>query len=137
MKSCSKLTTFNDSFQMLKQGNGEDCLRQTQCYEWYQRSKSGRKFTEDDRKTGEPFTSADDDHIEKLHIVVRVNRRLIAREVREKVEISTGSCSTILSERLYLRPVLAGPCLHISHGPRIFDEARGDSSRNCHILQIW
>ena len=40
---CLKLgKSFMETFQMLQQAYGEDCLSRTQCYEWYQRFKSGR-----------------------------------------------------------------------------------------------
>jgi hypothetical protein len=51
VKFCFKLATaFTETFQMLKQANGEDYLSRTQCYEWYQRLKSDRTSTEDDPK---------------------------------------------------------------------------------------
>jgi hypothetical protein len=46
--------TFTESFQMLQQPYGEDCLSRTQCHEWYQRLKSGRTSIEDDPKSGRP-----------------------------------------------------------------------------------
>jgi hypothetical protein len=70
---------------MLKQAYGEDCLSRTQCYEWYQRFKSGKTSIEDDPKTGQPATSTDSDHVEKVRAVIRENRRLTVREVSEEV----------------------------------------------------
>jgi hypothetical protein len=84
MKFCLKLaTTFIETFQMLKQAYGEYRLSRTQCYEWYQRYKSARTSTEDDPKIGRPCTSTDDDHVEKVHAVIRENRHLTVREVSE------------------------------------------------------
>ena len=49
VKFCFKLgKTFTETFQMLQQAYGEDCLSRTQCYEWYQRFKLGRTSIEDD-----------------------------------------------------------------------------------------
>ena len=78
---------------MLQQAYGEDCLSRTQCYEWYQRFKSGRTSI-DDPKSGRPSSSTGDDHIEKVRSVIRENRRLTIREVSEEV----GNCKTILIE---------------------------------------
>ena len=36
--------TFTETFQMLQQAYGEDCLSRTQCHGWYQRFKSGRTY---------------------------------------------------------------------------------------------
>ena len=75
---------------MLKQAYGEDYLSRTQCYEWYQRFKSGRTSIEDDPKSGQNSSSTGDVHIEKVRSV-RENRRLTLREVSEGVEICKSS----------------------------------------------
>ena len=99
VKFCFKLgKTFAETFQMLQQAYGVDCLSRTQCYEWYQRFKSGRTSIEDDPKSGRPFSSTGDDHIEKVRSVIRENRRLTIREVSEEVGICKSSCHTILTE---------------------------------------
>ena len=63
--------TFTETFQMLQQAYGEDCLSRTQCHEWYQRFKSGRTSIEGDPKSGRPSTSMDDDHVEIVLAVIR------------------------------------------------------------------
>jgi len=72
---------------MLQQAYGEDYLSHTQCHEWYQHFKSGRTSIEDDPKSGRPFTSMDNDHVEKVLASIRQNRRLTVREVAEEVGI--------------------------------------------------
>ena len=67
IKFCFKLgKTFMETFQMLQQANGEDCLSRTQCHEWYQHFKSGRMSIEGNPKSGQPSSSRDDDHVEKV-----------------------------------------------------------------------
>ena len=67
IKFCFTLEkTFTETFQMLQQSYGEDCLRRTQCHEWYQRFKSDRTSIEDDPKSRRPSTSMDDDQAEKV-----------------------------------------------------------------------
>jgi hypothetical protein len=92
---------------MLKQAYGEDCLNRTQCYEWYQRFKSGRKSTEENPKTGQPSTSMDNNHVEKVHAVICENRRRTVREVSEEVGIRKRSCHTILTKKLEVHLVAA------------------------------
>ena len=88
VKFCFKLgKTFTETFQMLQKAYGEDCFSRTQCYEWYQRFKSGRTSIEDDPKSGRPSSSTGDDHIEKVHSVKSENRRLTIREVSKEVGI--------------------------------------------------
>ena len=111
MKFCLKLgKTFTETFQMLQQAYGKDCLSHTQCYKWYQRFKSGRMSIEDDPKSGRPSSSMGDDHIEKVHSVIHENRRLTIREVSEEVGICKSSCHTILTEKLKMHCVAAKLC---------------------------
>jgi len=111
VKFCLKLgKTFTETFQMLQQAYGEDCLSHTQCYEWYQRFKSGRTSIEDDPKSGWPSSSTGDNHIEKVHSVIRENRRLTIREVSEEIGICKSSCHTILTEKLKMHHVAANFC---------------------------
>ena len=88
---------------MLQQAYGEGCLSRTQCYEWYQRFKLGRTPIEDDPKSGRPSSSTGDDHIEKVHTVIRENRRLTVREVSEEVGICKRSFHTILTAKFVPR----------------------------------
>ena len=81
---CYKLgKTFMETFQMLQQAYGEDCLSRTQCQKWYQHFKLGRTSIEDDPKSGRPSMSMDDDHVEKVLAVICQNHRVTVREVAE------------------------------------------------------
>jgi hypothetical protein len=91
---------LSEIFQMLKQADGEDCLSCTQCYEWYQCLKLGRTSTEDDPKTELPHTSTDNDHVEKVHVVICENRFLTLHEVSKEVGPSKSVCHPILTEEL-------------------------------------
>ena len=124
VKFCFKLgKTFTETFQMLKQVYGEDCLSRTQCREWYQRFKSGRTSNEDDPKTGRPSTSMDDDHVKKVLAVIRQNRRLTVREGAKGAVCGlrsahfAGECALLKPEKCHLflpSPMHACP----RHGPR-------------------
>jgi hypothetical protein len=85
VKFCLKLArTCTETFQMLKQGNGEDCLSRTQCYEWYQPFKSGSLSTEYDLRTDRPSTSTDDDNFKGVQAVIFAYRSLAVCEVSEE-----------------------------------------------------
>ena len=49
----------------------------------------------------------DDDHVEKVLVVIRQNRLLTVREVAEEVGISKSSYHLILAEKLKMRRVAA------------------------------
>jgi len=101
IKFCFKLgKTFTETFQMLQQAYGEDCLSSKQCHEWYQHFKSGRMSIENDSKSGWPSTSMDDDHIEKVLAMICQNCRLTVCEVAEEVGICKSSCHLILTDKL-------------------------------------
>jgi transposase len=108
VKFCKKKKkTFTETFQMLQQAYGENCLSRTQCYKWYQRFKPGRTSIEDDPKSGRPSSSTGDDHIQKVRSVIRENRRLTVCEVSKEVGICKSSCHTILTEKLKMPRVAA------------------------------
>jgi hypothetical protein len=66
-------------------------MSRTQYYEWFKRFKVGRMSVGEDPKPGRPSTPTNDDHVERVRAVIRVNRRLTVREVAEEVGISLGS----------------------------------------------
>ena len=71
IKFCLKLRkTFTETFQVLQQAYGEDCLSRTQCHEWYQRFKSDRTSIEDDPKSERSSTTI------TLRKCLRVSRTL-------------------------------------------------------------
>ena len=108
VKFCFKLgKTFTETFQMLQQAYGEDCLSHTQCHEWYQCFKWGRTSIEEDPKSGRPSTSMDDDHVEKVLAVIRQNRLPTVREVAEEAGICKSSCHLILTDKLKMHRVAA------------------------------
>ena len=84
IKFCFKLgKTFTETFQMLQQSYGEDCLSHTQCHKWYQHFISDRTSIKDDPKSGRPSMSMDDDHVEKVLAVIHQNCCLTVREVAD------------------------------------------------------
>ena len=70
----------------------------TQCYERFKRFEKGRMSVGEDLRPGQPSTSSDDDHLERVRDVIRGNSRLTVREVANEVGISIGSCHQILTE---------------------------------------
>ena len=108
VKFCFKLgKTFTETFQMLQQAYGEDCLSCTQYHKWYHRFKSGRTSTKDDPKSGRPSMSMDDDHIKKVLAAVHQNRCLTVGEVAEEVGICKSLCHLILTDKLKMGHVAA------------------------------
>jgi len=46
-------------------------MSQTQCYEWFKCFKEGRMSVGEDPRSGLPSTSTNDDHVKRVHAVIR------------------------------------------------------------------
>jgi len=66
----------------------------------------------EDPSPGQNFTSANNDHVKRVHAVIRGNHPLTVREVADEVGISKGSCHQIFTEKLQMCCVSAKfmPC---------------------------
>jgi len=103
-KFCCKLgKNFTETFQLLNQVYGKDCMSRTQCYEWFKHFKEGRMSVREDPRPGRPSTSTNDDHVKR----VRGNHRVIVQEVADEVGITTESCHQISTEKHQVRRVSA------------------------------
>ena len=63
---CKLGKNFTETFQLLNQEYGEDCMSRTQCYEWFKLFKEGRMSIGEDPRPGRPSTSINDDHVERV-----------------------------------------------------------------------
>jgi len=97
---CTVGKKFAETFQLLNQAYGEDCVGLMQCYEWFKRFKEGRMSVGEDSRPGRSSTSTNEDHVERVRGVILGNRRLTVREVADKMGISIGSCHQIFTEKL-------------------------------------
>jgi len=108
VKFCCKLGKyFTETFKLLNQAYGEDCMSRTQCYEWFKRCQEGRMSVGEDSRPGRNSTSTNDDYVERVRVVIHGNRRLTVREGADEVGISVGSCHQIFAEKLQMRRVSA------------------------------
>ena len=108
VKFCCKMDkNFTETFQLLNQTYGEECMSRTQCYEWFKRFNKGGMSVGEDRRPGRPSTSTNDDHVDRVRAVIRGNRRLTVREVADEVGISIGSCHQIFTGKRQMRRVSA------------------------------
>ena len=82
-------------------------MGRTQCYEWFRRFKDGSMSVGEDPRPGRPSTSTNDDHVDRVRVVIRGNRRLTAREVADEVGISVVSFHQIFTEKRQMRRVSA------------------------------
>jgi len=108
VKFCFKLgKTATETWKMLQQAFGDECMSRTLCFEWYSRFKTGRTSIDEDPRSGRHPTSTDDAHVDAVRDLIFQNRRLSIREIAEDVGIRFGSCQAILTEKLNMHRVAA------------------------------
>jgi hypothetical protein len=88
-------------------------MSQTQCCEWFKLFKEGRMSVGEDPWLGRTSTSTNDDHVQRVHAVIRGNRGLTVREVADEVGISIESCHQLLIEKLQMCPINAEFVQHL------------------------
>ncbi|XP_018302490.1 putative uncharacterized protein FLJ37770 [Mycetomoellerius zeteki] len=58
--------TATETYNLLKQVYGHECLSRARVFEWFKRFQDGRKDVEDDSRPGRPSTSKTDVNIETI-----------------------------------------------------------------------
>ena len=98
LKFCCKLgKNFTETYQLLIQAYGEECISRTQCYKWFKRFKEGRILVGENPRPGRHSTSPNDDQVKIFRAVIHGNRHLTVREVADEVDISIGYCHLIFT----------------------------------------
>ena len=106
VKFCVKLgKSATETYDMLKNVYGDECLSRTQVFEWFKRFKKGREEIGDDQRPGRPSTSKTDANIEKVGEIVRQNRRLSIRAVAELINIDKETVRQILHNNFNMKKV--------------------------------
>ncbi|KAJ8952556.1 hypothetical protein NQ318_006921 [Aromia moschata] len=96
-----------DSYAMLKEVYGNECLSRTPVFEWFKRFKEGRKTTEDDPRPVWPSTSKTNENIEKTGKLIREDRRLSIRGLSELTGIDKECVCQIWHESFNVHKVCA------------------------------
>jgi len=73
VKFCCKHGKILQTFQLLNQAYGKDCMSRTQCYERFKHFKEGRMLVGEDPRPRQPSTPTNDDHVERVRAVIHGN----------------------------------------------------------------
>ena len=88
-----------ETYNLLTDVYGDQCLTRTQVFEWVKKFKDGREYVGDDPKSGRPSTAKTQENVEKVARIVRGDRRLSIRAISELANINKESvdrfCTTI------------------------------------------
>ncbi|KOC61326.1 Putative uncharacterized protein FLJ37770, partial [Habropoda laboriosa] len=78
-----------ETYQMMQNAYGSDCLGRTQLFEWYSRFKNGRRTLEDVPRKGRPSTSRTYENLERVRMLLVKDRRMTCEMLSEELKIST------------------------------------------------
>ena len=87
-----------ETYNLLTEVYGDQCLSRTQVFEWFKKFKEGREDVGDDPKSGRPSTAKTQENVEKVARIVRGDHRLSIRAISELTNINKESvrfCTTI------------------------------------------
>jgi len=98
---CSK------TLEMLTVTYGESTLSKKNVYKWYKLFQEGRENVNDEPRSGRPSTSKTDENVQEVKEIVLKNRRITIREIADDLNISFGSCQSILTDVLGMTRVSA------------------------------
>lgn len=99
--------TATETYNLLKEVYGNECLSRARVLEWFKRFQDGREDVQDDSRPGRPSTSKTDDNIEKIGNLIRSDRRLSIRAIAETVRIDKESVRQILHNNFNMQKVCA------------------------------
>ena len=106
VKFCVKLgKSAKETYDLLKEVYGDECLSRTQVFEWFKRFKEGMEEIGDDQRPGRPSTSKTDANIEKVGEIVRQNCRLSIRAVAELINTDKETVRQILHNNFNMKKV--------------------------------
>ncbi|GFT54362.1 protein GVQW3 [Trichonephila clavipes] len=97
--------TATETYSLLKEVYGSECLSRARVFEWFKRFKDGRQDVEDDSRPGRPSTSKTDENVEKVASLIRSDRRLSIRAIAETVNIDKECVRQILYDNLNMQKV--------------------------------
>jgi len=92
---------------MLLQVYGDNAMKKTAVYKWEKRFSEGRGSVTDEERSGRTVTSRTEENIAKVRQIVRENRRLTVRNIKEQANIDRETVKEILTEDLDMRKVCA------------------------------
>ncbi|GFV97154.1 protein GVQW3 [Trichonephila clavipes] len=99
--------TATETYNLLKEVYGSECLFRALVFEWFKRFKDGRQDVEDDSWPGRPSTSKTDENVEKVASLIQSDRRLSIRAIAETVNIDKECLRQILLDNLNMQKVCA------------------------------
>ena len=106
IKFCVNLgKTPMQTYSMLKQAHGDQCLSLRQVYLWFNRYKSGETAFRDIPRPGRPKSVITFGNISRVRSLVNSNRRITIREMAEELNLTYYSVQRILTSELKMKRI--------------------------------
>ncbi|XP_059612592.1 protein GVQW3-like [Phlebotomus argentipes] len=101
LKFLAKLKhTGKESYDMLKEVYGDDCMSRSQAFEWHKRFRDGQEEVTDIERPGRPTTVTDEENVEKVKQIIQENPNLSIRAIAKILGITNGSVQRIVREKI-------------------------------------
>ena len=91
---------------MLVKAYSDAAMKRTALHKWYSRYKNGYKSVMDEQRSGRP-TSITSQKVQEIKELLDKDRRIMVREVSQRVDCSVGTVHTIIHETLNRRRLCA------------------------------
>jgi len=106
IKFCFKLgKTAVETVELMRQVYGDNCLSRAQIFRWYARFKSGVETTEDEARSGRPFSVRNEGLIAKVRKRIQKERCATVRMMADEFGVMRETIRQILEEDLGKRKV--------------------------------
>ncbi|XP_055691098.1 protein GVQW3-like [Lutzomyia longipalpis] len=87
-----------ESFNMLKEVYGADCLSKSQAFEWHKKFRDGWESVEDGPRPGRPSTARSEENIERVRQIMEDNPTLSIKAISRMIELPNESVRRIVKE---------------------------------------
>ena len=99
IKFCLKLgKTFTETFKLMKQVDGNNCLSRSRVHEWFKRFKEGREDIKDDEHPGQKSFVITPSIIEIVREFIKNELKSSFRHMGMELKMSKDSIHRILTE---------------------------------------
>ena len=96
-----------ETFASLTEAYGDATLSRIMVFKWHKAFKEGRENAEDDRRSGRPISSTNDQNVEVVRAVMAKDRRLSVRMIAEETGLNKNAVHRTLTQYVHMRKICA------------------------------